>query len=289
MPHTCTRNIRRYTYCIYLLHILTIKCCLLFTYVATVANACDDTEVKIFEINFSAYDVSDAFDKLFSICKNAIKVSSEEFRIIRSSCVARASGPLRGLIKRAPDTHYLFEILADNNKYCNWMNVSFLKVIAIACGNKNLQSVIEKYTDVIYSKPLREVWGCIPHYSVRDKYYSELKATFGDKDPDNMTVEELMKSEPQLAKKIAMLIAVVQWESLLVTWLIPTDELYQAYLSFLTIPQQSRMDELVQFGKWMAHLPKNVLQKCEEEVNCGWLSFSYALTYIVVIFVHVHV
>ena len=149
------------------------------------------------------------------------------------------------------------------------MNVSFLKVIAIACGNENLQSLIENYTNVIYSKPLREVWDCIPHYSVRDKYYSKLKATFGDKDPDNMTVEELMKSRPQLAKKIAMFIAVVQCNSLLVTWLIPTDELYQAYLSFLTVPHQSRINELVQFGNWMAYLPKNVLQKHEKEINCG--------------------
>ena len=237
-----------------------------------IANGSDDTEVKTFEANFSAYDdVSNAFTELFTICQKAVKVSSEEFRTIRNSCVARASEPLRGLIKRATDTHCLFEILADNNKYCNWMNVSFLEIIAIACGNKHLQSLIENYTDVIYSKPLREVWDCIPHYSVRNKYYSELKATFGDKDPDNMTVKELMKSKPQLAKEIVMLIAVVEQASLLVTWLIPTDELYQAYLSFLTVPQQSRMDKLVQFGSWMAYLPKDVLQKFEEEISCGWL------------------
>ena len=230
----------------------------------------DDTEVKTIEINFSAYvDVSDAFAELFAVCQKALKVSSEEFRTIRNSCVARASEPLRGLIKSASDTHCLFEIFADNHRYCNWMNVSFLKVMAIACGNKRLQSLIENYTDVIYSKPLCEVWSCIPHYSVRHKYYSELKATFGDKDPDNMTVEELKKSRPQLAKEIAMLIAEVEEGSLLVTWLIPTDELYQAYLSFLTVPQQSRMDELVQFGNWMAYLPKNILQKYKQEINCG--------------------
>ena len=227
-------------------------------------------------MNFSTYDdVSNAFAELFTICQKAIKVSGEEFRTIRNSCVARASEPLRGLIKRATDTHCLFEILADNNKYCNWMNVSFLKVMAIACGNKHLQSLIKNYTDVIYSKPLREVWSCIPHYSVRDKYYSKLKATFGDKDPDNMTVEELIKSKPKLAKKIALLIAVVQWKSLLVTWLIPTNEVYQAYLSFLAVPQQSRMDELIQFGNWMAYLPRNILQKYKREINCGRLAICF--------------
>ena len=249
------------------------------------ADDSDDIEMKI---NFGAYkDVSIAFTELFTICQRATKVSSEEFKTIRNSCVARASEPLRGLIKRTTDTHCLFEILADNNKYCNWMNVSFLKVIAIACGNKQLQSLIECYTDVIYSKTMHEVWDCIPHYAVRDKYYSELKATF-NKDPDNMTVEELMKSKPQLAKKIAMLIAVIQWESLLITWLIPTDEVYQAYLSFLTVPQQSRKDELIQFGTWMAYPPQNVLQKFEKDINCGGLSFILQMLCVYVM-VHTYV
>ena len=231
------------------------------------------------EVNFSTYkDVMDAFDTLFATCQKTIKVSCEEFKAIRNSCIARASEPLRGLIKCATDTNRLFETLADNNNYCNWINVSFLKIIAIACGNKHLQSLIENYKEVIYSKPLSEVWNRIPHYSVRNKYYSKLKAIFGDKDPDNMTVEELIKSEPQLAKEITMGIAVVKSESLLVTWLIPTDEMYQAYLSFLTIPQQSRMDELVQFGNWMAYLPKNALQKYKEEVYCGWLNFMHLQT-----------
>ena len=224
--------------------------------------------------DFRAYeDVSNAFVQLFSVCEKTIKVSNENFITIRNSCVARASEPLRGLIKRATDTHCLFEILGGNEKYCNWMDVRLLNVIAIACGNKQLQSLIENYTDVIYSKPLRKVWNNIPHYSsVRDKYYSELKVTFGDKDPDNVTVEELIKSKPQLAKEIAILIGVVQEESLVVTWLIPTDELYQAYLSFLTVPHQLREDELVQFDTWLAYLPQNVLQEYPKEINCGWLN-----------------
>ena len=255
----------------------------MFTLFAYIANdSCDCSGEIEMKINFSSYkDVSNAFAALFAMCQKAIKVSSEEFKTIRNSCVARASEPLRGLIKRTTDTHCLFEILADNNKYCNWMDVRFLKVIAIACGNTKLESLIENYTDVIYAKTLCEVWNYIPQYStIRDKYYSELKATFHDKDPDNMTVEELMKSKPQLAKKIALLIAVIQWESLLVTWLIPTDEVYQAYLSFLTVPQQSRKDDLVQFGTWMAYPPQNVLQKYAKDINCGRLSLMFTVATI---------
>ena len=240
-----------------------------------IANSSDDIDTEMFKINFNEYeDVSDAFAKLFTVCQKVIKVSNEEFNTIKNSCVVRASKRLGGLIKRATDTHCLFEILADNKNYCNWMNVSFLSTIAIACGNKHLQALIKDYKDVIYSKTLREVWDCVPHYSVRNKYYSKLQATFGDKDPDNMTVEELLKSEPQLAKKIGMFIAVVQCKSLLVTWLIPTDEVYQTYLSFLTVPQQSRKDELVQFATWMAYPPQNVIQRYEKEIKCGWLNLK---------------
>ena len=247
-------------------------------------NGYIDTGEKIFKVNFKAYeDVSNAFDQLFIICQRVIKVSSEEFQAIRNSCIARASEPLRGLIKHAANTHCLFEILAENNKYCNWMDVRFLKIIAIACGNEHLQSLIENYTDVIYSKRLCEVWNYIPHYStVRDKYYSEVKAKFSDRDPDSVTVKELIRSKPQLAKQIAMLIAVVEEESLLVTWLIPTDEVYQAYLSFLTVPQQLRKDKLIQFGSWMAYPPQNVLQKYAKDINCGRLNFKCVHSYIAI-------
>ena len=222
------------------------------------------------KIDFGAYkDVSNAFTELFTICQKAAKSSSEEFKTIRNSCLSRVSEPLRSLIKCATDTHCLFEILAENTKYCNWMDVRLLETIAIACGNKQLQSLIENYKNVIYSKTLREVWGCIPYYPVRDKYYSELKATFSDKDPDNVTVEELLKNKPQLAKKIALLIAVVEEDSIVVTWLIPTNEVYPAYLSFLTVPQKSRKDNLIQFGTWTAYLPQNSLQNYAKEINCG--------------------
>ena len=108
----------------------------LFIYIA---KDSEDTE-KMYSINFNAYqDVSNAFDELFSVCQKVTKISKEDFETIRNSCMARAADPLRDLIKRATDTHRLFEVFAENNRYCNWMNVSFLKTIAIACGNKQLQ------------------------------------------------------------------------------------------------------------------------------------------------------
>ena len=84
------------------------------------------------------------------------------------------------------------------------MDIRFLKVIAIACGNKKLESLINDYTHVIYSTRLCDVWSSAP---VRDEYYSKLKATFGDRDPDNMTIEGLIRSNSKLAKEIAVTVA----------------------------------------------------------------------------------
>ena len=265
--------IQKFFECTHTVYICTPLPFISFTYIA---NSSDDIDKKICNVNFNLYeDVADAFVKLFTVCQQVIKMSSnEKFRTIKNSCISRAGKPLGGLIKRATDTDGFFEILADNNKYCNWMNISLLSTMAIACGNEHLQALIKDYKNVIYSRTLRDVWNCLPHYPVRGKYYGKLQATFGDKDPDNMTVDELVKNEPQLAKKIAMLIAVVERKSLLVTWLIPTDEVYQTYLSFLTVPQKSRKDELVQFATWMAYPPQNVMQRYEKEIDCGWLKLE---------------
>ena len=219
------------------------------------------------EINFEECEnVSNAFSKLFTIVQKAIKnLDHDEFQMIRNSCVAQAKEPLCSLLKRAPDSHHLFEVLAVNKPYCNWMRINFLEVIANAYGKQSLENLVQRYRCAIFSKPLREIWGCISHISTKHKYYSELQGRFDVKDPENMTVEDLIKTEPQLAKEIELHIAEIQEGSLIVTWLIPTIKLYQTYLSFLAVPQKSRMDISLQFGTWVAYLPQHVLQEQQKE------------------------
>ena len=239
---------------------MVVRCCIGDQYADTMLN-----------IDFSEFkDVSNAFIQLFSTCQNVVNLYDKQFKTIRNSCAILVKKPLKDLLKQATNVDQLFEILSENTKYCNWMNVRLLHAIAIACGNKQLQSLIKNYTEVIYSKTLSEVWDTIPHYiETKNKHYSELKTTFSDKNPESVTIKELLLSKPKLAKEIAMEIAVIEEHSLVVTWLIPTDEVYQAYLSFLTVPQQTRKDDLVQFGTWMAYLPQKMLQQYNEEINCG--------------------
>ena len=193
-------------------------------------------------------------------------MNDKEFKRIRNACVTQtdqADQRLYSSLKDASNSEHLFEALAP---YCNWMCIEYLETIAYAYKNDSLLNLIKNYSQVIFSKPLREVWNYVPFYSVKDKYYTELTAIFKDEDPDNLTVEELNQRKSQLAKDIAMLITVVRIQSLLISWLIPTSKTYQTYLSsFLTVPQQSRNDSLVQIGNWMAYLPQLVLQQQQKK------------------------
>ena len=238
-------------------------------YVATDIHGSEDN----YEINFEEFEnVSSAFSTLFRIFQEVISdLSNSKFQIIKTVCIAQANKPLRNLLESASDSYYFFQVLATNNMYCNWIRIDFLEIIAHAHVNRHvnrqLVNLIKNYKKVIFSKPLHKVWSSLQHYSVRNKYYSELKATFDDKDPDNVTIDELFKKLPHLAKKIERIFAAVQKGSLIVHWLIPTDKLYKVYLSFLTVPQQTRMDKLLEFGNWIAYLPQSVL--VEEQKSFG--------------------
>ena len=191
-------------------------------------------------------------------------MDEDDFCIIRDACVIQAKEPLYSALRCASDGRSLFKAFSENKLYFNWIHLSFLDIIANSYVNDSLVNVIKDYKRTIFSKSLREVWSSLPHTSVKDEidtYYSELKQKLGDRDPDNMTVQQLLQSQPHLTKKIARLIAVVQEDSLLISWLIPTNEAYQAYLSFLTVPQEAREDIFIQFRNWTAHLPQYVLQE----------------------------
>ena len=240
-----------------------------YKYVATnltlhisTANALDFTEYE---------DVSLAFLALFSRLQKEIK-SYEDFLVIKNACVARANQKLSREIKKTPDISSLFQVFADNKAHCNWLNIRFLEVIVTASGNSKLKEIIHKYKKVIYSKTLREVWGYIPYHTIRTKYYSTLQAKFDGKDPDNVTVEQLIKiCEPYIVKDIAMQITIIEEGSLRITCHIPTNAVYQTYLSALIIPQELRLDSYLQIGDWIAYHPLHVLQSLLKEYcecNC---------------------
>ena len=213
------------------------------------------------QVDFADFkDVTDAFSQLVCMLQQSLDISNNKFQVVKNSCLFRADEPLSKLIKTSQNIHDLFEVLAQNHLYCNWMEVRFLK--AAVAGRPELLALIEKYMNAVYSKSLGEVWNYIPHYSVRNKYYSVLKAEYGE-DPDNMTVEQLLKHNQKIANEIGVLIMEVQKGSLIIKFAVQTNKVYQAYLSFLTLSQQLRSDRVVQIGTWVIHCPHFVLQRLQ--------------------------
>ena len=224
------------------------------------ANHNDET------LDFAKFeDVSLAFSALFSSMQKEVK-RYKDFVVIKTACVARANQKLSKEIKKTQDIDSLFQLFADNKMHCNWLNVRFLEVIATASGNSKLINLIHNYKKAIYSKTLREVWSYIPYHAVRTKYYSTLQIKFGGKNPDDVTVEQFKKMcEPYLIKKITMLIAIIEENSIRITWHVPTNTVYEAYLSALMIPQELRLDSYLQIGDWLVHHPHHVLQNLQKD------------------------
>ena len=209
-------------------------------------------------------DVSLAFSALFSKIQKEVK--HKDFDLIKTACVARANHKLSEQILRTGDINDLFQLFAENKPHCNWLHVRFLEVIATASGNSELVNLIRSYKKIIFSKKLREVWGCLPYHRVRTEYYAKLQIKFDGKDPDSVTVEQLKKiCEPYLIKEIALTFTIIEEESLRVTWLIPTTVVYKAYQSALMISEDLRLDSLLQIGDWVVHHPCHVLQNLQKD------------------------
>ena len=237
---------------------------LLHTYLLYLADHVCPTAESSISVDFADFkNVVDAFTTLMRIFTE--ELSCANFITIRTICLTRASKRLRNEICRTTNIHDLFTLLACNPFYFNWMNVEYLRTMAIAAGNTRLLGILENYTDVVLSKTLGEVWKFVPSFhKTKVKYYSKVKARFHRMNPDNITIEELKKYEPRFAKKIALHIMQVEKGSLTITWCILAEEVYRGYQLALNIPQESRQDTFLQIGKWVVFHPQSVLQELKK-------------------------
>ena len=227
----------------------------------SIANHSNET------LDFTEFeDVSLAFSALFSRIQKEVKLKSDkDFDCIKIACVARANHKLSEQILRTGDINDLFQVFAENKPHCNWLHVRFLEVIATASENRELVNLIRNYKKIIFSKKLREVWSCLPYHRVRTEYYAKLQVKFDGKDPDSVTIDQLKKMcEPYLIKEIALNFTIIEEDSLRITWLIPTNVVYKAYLSALMIPKELRLDNLLQIGEWVVYHPLHVLQDLQK-------------------------
>ena len=193
-------------------------------------------------------------------------IPESQFSIIKASCVTVTSGKFRESIKtQADNVCNFFLLLSENTPHCNWLKISLLEAIIAVLRNKKLEKLVDSYKKEIYSRKLRQVWEYIPRHNKKTKYYNKVSAKFASKNPDNVTVQELIDYSKRLANKIALLLMDVTENCLIVNWLIPTDKVYYLFLSTLTVPQESRQDDFLQIGTWVVHHPQAVLQKLKLE------------------------
>ena len=212
-------------------------------------------------IDFAAFkSVVNAFAALMRVCAKELR--DADFEIIRTMCLTRAGKKLRKEIHKTSNTDNLFKLLACNEVYFNWMNVEYLQTMAVASGNKKLEDLLKHYTDVILSKTLGEVWNDIPSFQkTKTKYYSQVRAKFHGKNPNDITIKDLKMCEPKCAEKIALDIVRIDKGSVTITWCILAEKTYQAYLLSLNVPQELRMDDFLQIGSWVVFHPQLVIQK----------------------------
>lgn len=225
----------------------------------------------ITQINFASFEtVTDAFDTLMTMLQ--LNVKDSHFRATKTLCMARAETSLKMQFKETKNFDDLFDVLGFNTLYCNWMNVKFFKSIARASQSKQLIDLVQNYEDVIFSKTLQEVWNCIPHYEIKNKFYSQLKLVFTDENPNTITVRKLKECcQAQLASEIALYIMEIKENCIQITYLIPTIKVYETFLSALTVPQESKLNGSLQIGAWMVYQPQSVLEELRKNHCHGWL------------------
>ena len=229
-------------------------------YVATGTSTNEGGEI----VNFTEFenDVLRAFRKLFDVfqkeaCRDTYNI---HFPDIKRLCLCSANENFKPFIKNVRNMESLFDLLAENRLHCNWIKIVFLEVIATR--SKILENVLKNYEAVFFSKKLKEIWTHLPHRHIRNRYYEKLKATFDDRDPDNTTVREITEyCSSLLPTELDDFIIELSQKCLSITWLIPSNKVYQYFLSALTMPHNSRKDDFLLIGTWVVHHPQSVLQR----------------------------
>ena len=201
------------------------------------------------------------FDKFQTEISKATYVT--HFRLIKRMCLLTANDSFKPCIEQVQSMESLLDLLAVNRLHCNWIKIGFLEDIAQVSRSKELTNLLKDYKAVIFSKKLSEIWASRPHQHVCNKYYKKLTTIFNDKNPENTTVEEVR----DCCGHVDLDDFIIEFchKCLSLTWLIPTDKVYQQFLSVLTVPQESRQENFLEIGTWIVHHPQSVLQKLKAE------------------------
>ena len=165
-------------------------------------NTADVPNIKS-EINFNQFkSVSTAFVTLTSNLTRLLRKA--DFHIIRRSCLEQINTPNGAqllpedviAIKASKNIDELLDVLAVS-AYWSWIDVRLLEAMVAASDNMNATSLIERYKNAIFKKKLKDILPDAPGKEVKEAYYTKIVSKV-DKDPNDITVEDLLKFQSQL-------------------------------------------------------------------------------------------
>ena len=165
-------------------------------------NTADVPTIKS-EINFNQFkSVSTAFVTLTSNLTRLLRKA--DFHIIRRSCLEQINTPNGAqllpedviAIKASKNIDELLDVLAVS-AYWSWIDVRLLEAMVAASDNMNATSLIERYKNAIFKKKLKDILPDAPGKEVKEAYYTKIVSKV-DKDPNDITVEDLLKFQSQL-------------------------------------------------------------------------------------------
>lgn len=151
-------------------------------------------------------DVGTAFIRLQTQLTPMIGAS--HFTLIRRACLAQMKMPggvtlspqLVAKIQNAQNVDMLLDELAVS-PYWSWIDIRLLQAIVVACQSPKAFQLLQNYKRAIFSRKLIDVLPNIPSKEIKDEYYSKLVAKLA-KEPESMTIADLLKFQTELEKVI---------------------------------------------------------------------------------------
>ena len=164
-----------------------------------------------------------------------------DFYIIRRSCLEQINTPNGAQllpedvtsIKASKNIDELLDVLAVS-AYWSWIDVRLLQAMVAASNNTKAMNLIERYKNAIFKKKLKDVLPDAPGKEVKEAYYTKIVSKV-NKDPNDITVEDLLKFQSQLEtvimdiKKGICVLEHLEKGCIEVHWYIPTSCVDRAY------------------------------------------------------------
>ena len=191
-------------------------------------------------ISFAEFgSVSEAF--VFLTSQLMLLLATTNFSNIQRSCIEQINTPngaqlppeLVTRVKACENVTKLFEVLADS-AYWSWVDIRLLKVMAAASGLVEAIKLISDYSKIIFSKRLIDLLPNAPSKEVKEEYYTKI-VTKLNKNPNNMTVADLLEFQSQLEKVLLdikdgiCILEHLEGGCIEVHWYIPTNYADGAY------------------------------------------------------------